>query len=144
VSKNISNFDEFVNENLPEKKVTKQDIKNDIFECLSKSDKKLTMLDISKQTGYKTDNVYVAIISIKEARSKKIGDILYWYINENQKDPVIKKSENVSKIDPLMENWLKNDDPKNRKVFRNDADYMQYKNSKIPVKKIKKSRKSNV
>jgi hypothetical protein len=67
--------------------MTKQEIKNSVFECLSKSDKKLPISEISKLTGHKRDHVYIAVISIKEAKSKNFDGILYWYMNENQKDP---------------------------------------------------------
>lgn len=141
--KNIStNFDEFVNENLPKKKVTKQEIKNNVFECLSKSKDKLNIPNISKLTGHKTDNVYVAVIGIKEAKSKKFGDMIYWYVNEDQKDPIInKKIKNITKTDTLLESWLKNDEPNSRKIFRNEEDYMQHNNPDRVIKKVKKIRK---
>jgi hypothetical protein len=141
--KNLSTkYEDFVNENLPmKKKPTKQEIKNQVFECLTKSDKKLSLHEISTQTCQKTDNVYVAIIGIKEVKSKKIGDINYWYINENQKDPIVVKKVSAQKTDPMLERWLKEDDPNNRKIFRNHEDYMQYVNPERPLKKVRKSKK---
>lgn len=144
---NIStNFEQFVNENIAKpKKVNKSEIKIIVTECLSSSDKKMSLFEISKSTGIKTDNVYIALIANKEIKSKKIGDVLYWYIKENQLDPQKKIAEKPSATDPifmkLYEDDVKNN-PNNRKIFLSTNERLEYdqKKSGQPVKATKKRR----
>lgn len=140
--KNISTgFDEFVNENVKKVKVSKDKVNKEVFEVLSNSDKKLNISEISKLTGHKTDNVYVALIGIKEAKSRKINDILYWYFNENQSDPIFKAIVKKD-IDPafmkLYEKDLKNP---TRNIFLSADEYQAYRQKDIVVKPKRKRRK---
>ena len=143
--KNIStNFEQFVNENIAKpKKLNKSEIKSLVTECLSTSDKKMSVFEISKSTGIKNDNVYISLIANKEIKSKKIGDSLYWYINENQIDPQKKIEDKPKGNDPIFmkiyEDDVKNN-PNNRKVFISTEERLEYdqKRSGQPVKDIKK------
>ena len=103
-----TDFNEFVNKNT-KPKLDKKKIKIDVLECLSNSVEKMSIYDISKSTGYKTDNVYVAIVESKETKSKNIDNVLYWYINENQIDPPKKIIAGVEhkKVDPLFIKYMK-------------------------------------
>lgn len=69
-----TDFNEFVNKNT-KPKLDKKKIKIDVLECLSNSVEKMSIYDISKSTGYKTDNVYVAIVESKETKSKNIDNV---------------------------------------------------------------------
>lgn len=144
---NISTkFDEFVNENVKPKRVNKNDVKTAVLECLTNSDKKLNVSEISKITGHKPDNVYVAVIELKETKSKKCGDILYWYVNENQQDPPKKVEVKTSKpIDPIfLKNWeddVKNN-PSNRMIFLTMEEHMEYVQKQSGNKVVPKKRKT--
>lgn len=150
--KNIStNFNEFVNENVNRKRVNKDDVKSAVLECLNKSDKKLNISDIAKITGHKPDNVYVAVVELDEVKSKKCGESLYWYINENQSDPMKKIEIKTSKpVDPIfLKNWeddVKNN-PSNRKIFLTMEEHREYVqkqngNKVVPSKKRKTATKT--
>lgn len=127
---NISTtLNEFVNENISKtKRVNKTDVKIAVLECLSKSDKKLNMSEISKITGFKTDNIYVAITEIKEAKSKKINDISYWYINESQVDPAKKVVVGAKAVDPIFMQIYEDDknNPSGRKIFLSMEEHKAY------------------
>jgi len=127
---NISTtLNEFVNENITKtKRVNKTEVKQAVLECLSKSDKKLNMSEISKITGFKTDNVYVAVTEIKEAKSKNINDISYWYINENQVDPPKKVVVGAKSVDPIFMKMYEDDknNSSGRKIFLSMEDHKAY------------------
>ena len=149
--KNISTtLDGFVNENITKtKKVNKDIVKNSVLECLSNSDKKLSISEIGKLTGQKTDNVYIALIDITEAKSKKCNDILYWYVNESQVDPQKKSNvpivNNNNTVDDIFKKIYDTDlkSGKDRKIFLSMEDYQAYIQKQnegktvIPVKRRK-------
>lgn len=129
--KNISTtLEGFVNENITKtKRVNKNDIKSAVLECLSKSDRKLSMGEIGKITGQKTDNVYIALIDIAEAKSKKCNDILYWYINESQVDPPkkVRSGVGIKPVDPLFMKIYEDDkNSSDRKIFLSMEDHQEY------------------
>jgi hypothetical protein len=117
----------------------KSQIKKDVYDCLSKSDKKMSIFDISKATGYKTDNVYVIVVDIKDIKFKKIGDIIHWYLNEDQIDPPIKIIDKKSKksIDPVFLKIYENDkknSPNNRRIFLSPEEHQDYRDIHEPKK----------
>jgi hypothetical protein len=144
--KNLStNFDEFVNENVSKpKRVNKSDVKSAVIECLSSSDKKMNISEIAKATGFKHDNVYVAVVETENIKSKKFGDILYWYINENQTDP--HKKINVSTSKKIDEVFLKSweddckNNPSNRKIFLTMKEHREYVQKQVGTPTPRKPR----
>lgn len=113
-------------------RLTKKDIRNLIVECLSNSKLKMNVNEISKITGQKPDKVYVALTDIK-AKSKVIECISYWYINENQSDPIKKTIIKKSGIDKT---FIDLNSVGDRKVFLTMEDYQ--------LSKEKSKRKINI
>jgi hypothetical protein len=128
-----TNLEEFVEKN-PKNKPNKSQIKSDVLECIKNSDRKMSVFEISKSTGYKADNVYIAIIETKEFKSKNIKGTAYWYFDENQIDPIIiSKVIEKKKTDPLFLEIYERDkknSPNNRRIFLSSDERQEYNKNK--------------
>jgi len=128
-----TSFENFVKK---ETKLTKQEIENQIIECLTNSDMKMSTYDISKATGIKPDKIYIILAG--KVKSKNVNQVLRWYVNENQKDPLPIKTEK-KKEDALVKGLFENlKDDGNRKIFLTMDDYQNYKNKDNEIVKAEK------